>query len=164
MPRGSMSGFEATYSISPCAMPISCRSRPFRPYKAARTFARFAVPEAHSSIPDEARDLPGRQGGLSQYGFRAPALSPGCAPRMPMHVPARFTCSLHFPHRQLNLCLTGVLKARCSEVVGPGACATRLRDSFGALRTSGAPDKSRRPNSKLTSSATAAARRADANG
>ena len=34
---------------------------------------------------------------------------------MPRHQRARFTYGLHFPHRQLNLCLTGVLEPRCSE-------------------------------------------------
>ena len=34
---------------------------------------------------------------------------------MPRHELARFTCSLHFRHRQLNLCLTGALEPRCSE-------------------------------------------------
>ena len=33
---------------------------------------------------------------------------------MPRHELARFTCSLHFRHRQLNLCLTGVLEPRYS--------------------------------------------------
>ena len=33
---------------------------------------------------------------------------------MPRHERPRFTCSLHFRHRQLNLCLTGVLEPRCS--------------------------------------------------
>jgi TolB-like protein/tetratricopeptide (TPR) repeat protein len=61
--------------------------------------------------PDEARDLSGRHGGLSYYGHRAHGgLSSGVlsAQRMPGHELARFTCSLHFRHRQLNLCLTGV--------------------------------------------------------
>ena len=39
-----------------------------------------------------------------------------CPQRMPRHRRARFTCSLHFRHRQLNLCLAGVLEPRCSEV------------------------------------------------
>ena len=34
---------------------------------------------------------------------------------MPRHQRARSTYGLHFPHRQLNLCLTGVLEPRCSE-------------------------------------------------
>src|SRR5262245_22347857 len=65
--------------------------------------------------PDEAGDLPGRHGGLSRYCYGAHGGLSLCVVsthRMPRHELARFTCSLHFRHRQLNLCLIGVLEPR----------------------------------------------------
>ena len=59
------------------------------------------------------------------------SLGVASAQRMPRHRAARFTCSLHFRHRQLNLCLTGVLEPRCSEATwGNGVCATSSRTTL----------------------------------
>src|SRR5262245_8282084 len=81
--------------------------------------------------PDEAGDLPGRHGGLSRYCYSAHGgLSLGVVSthRMPRLELARFTCSLHFRHRQLIFASSACWSRDFQPLLGRrAACATSSR-------------------------------------